>query len=111
MTVKDKTDLQLKLPSKFQLISYDIILPYEWSLAPKASFTTLLYISLNFFSIISSYGIFFYIFVNKCHLKPTERTIFFADSKMDVLKTNITVFLILFPVIIKAQQNIQGNNY
>ena len=49
MTVKDETHLQLKLPSKFQLISYDIILPYEWSLAPKASFTTLVYISLNFF--------------------------------------------------------------
>ena len=59
MTVKDETHLQLKLPSKFQLISYDIILPYEWSLAPKASFTTLVYISLNFFFIISSYVIFF----------------------------------------------------
>ena len=40
MTVIDETHLQLKLPSKFQLISYDIILPYEWSWAPKASFTT-----------------------------------------------------------------------
>ena len=44
-------------------------------------------------------------------LKPTECIVFFADSKMDVLKTIIIVFIILFPVIIKAQQNIQGNNY
>ena len=111
MTVKDETHLQLKLPSKFQLISYDIILPYEWSLAPKASFTTLVYISLNFFLIISSYVIFLYL----CQQVPLKTNwahcFFFADSKMDVLKIIITAFLILFPVIIKAQQNIQGNNY
>ena len=34
---------------------------------------------------------------------------FSTDSKMDVLKTIIIVFLILFPVLIKGQQNLQGN--
>ena len=70
---------------------------------------------LYFFKVLLRYIVlrnFFYIFFNECHLKPTERIVFFfADSKMDVLKTSITVFLILIPVIIKAQQNIQGNNY
>ena len=49
MTVKGETDLSLKRPSKFQLISYNIILPYERSGAPKASFTTRVYISFKFF--------------------------------------------------------------
>ena len=42
--------------------------------------------------------------------KRTERIIFFRRSKMDVLKTIITVSLILFPRIIKSEQNIQGND-
>ena len=59
MTVKGETDLSLKRPSKFQLISYNIILPYERSGAPKASFTTRVYISFKFFFFLSSYVIFF----------------------------------------------------
>ena len=42
--------------------------------------------------------------------KRTKRIVFFRRSRMDVLKTIITVFLIFFPAIIKAQQNIQGND-
>ena len=77
---------------------------------PNASVTTRVYNSLKFFFIISSYVILF-ISLTSATLKPTERIVFFADSKMYVLRTIVTVFLILFPVIIKAQQNIQGNNY
>ena len=61
MTVKGETDLSLKRPSKFQLISYNIILPYERSGAPKASFTTRVYISFKFFFFLSSYVIFLYL--------------------------------------------------
>ena len=97
MTVKDETHLQLKLPSKFQLISYDIILPYEWSLAPKASFTTLVYISLNFFFIISSYVIFLYL----CQQVPLKTNwahcFFFRRFKDGRSKNNYHSFLDLFP--------------
>ena len=68
---------------------------------------------LYFFKVILNYIVlcnFFYIFIKECQAtwKRPERIVFFADSKMDVLTTIITVFLVLFPVIIKAQQNIQG---
>ena len=46
MTVQQETRLWLKLPVKFQVISFTI-LPYEWSGAPNASITNLVYISLN----------------------------------------------------------------
>ena len=96
MTVKDEAHLQLKIPSKFQLISYDIILPYEWSLAPKVSFTTLVYISLNFFLIISSYVIFLYL-CQQVPLKTNWAHCFFRRFKDGRSKNYYHCFLDLVP--------------
>ena len=92
MTVKGETDLSLKGPSKFQLISYNIILPYERSGAPKASFTTRVYISFNFFFILSSYVIFLYL-CQECPLKTNWAHYLFRRFKDGRPKNNYHRFL------------------
>lgn len=64
------------------------------------------------FAIISIVLYYFQISLSTSPIsKNFVRTAYFQGldpSTMDVLKTAITVFVILFPVLMKAQQNLQG---